>query len=188
MTQITHTLPLFSDIQPELIEDTLTQLLSDNNKAITEILSQTDAFTWDNLMQPLEDLDDRLHQFWSPISHLYGVANTSALRLAYQACLPKLSRYYSEIGQNHALFSAIAQLAESDEARSFNTSQQQIITHALRDFRLSGVDLNEEDKKTYIALTQDLSHLTTTYADNVLDATQAYQKHITDEKLLEGLL
>ena len=187
MTQITHTLPLFSDIQPELIEDTLTQLLSDNNKAITEILSQTDAFTWDNLMQPLEDLDDRLHQFWSPISHLYGVANTSALRLAYQACLPKLSRYYSEIGQNHALFSAIAQLAESDEARSFNTSQQQIITHALRDFRLSGVDLNEEDKKTYIALTQDLSHLTTTYADNVLDATQAYQKHITDEKLLEGL-
>ena len=84
-------LPKFSHIHINDIEKNLSEILQENTGSIQQLLKQTAEYTWDNLLQPIDDLDDRLHHFWSPINHMHSVVNTDALRKQYEQCLPKLS-------------------------------------------------------------------------------------------------
>jgi len=179
-------LPPFSAIKPEHVEPAIDQILADNRATIETLLSNDTTANWNTLMRPLEDLEDRLARAWSPVSHMNSVLNSDELREAYNACLPKLSQYATETGQNQQLFAAFKSLQKSSN-EPLNTAQQKAIDNALRDFRLSGVDLPEEKKQRYMAIKQELSVLTATFSENVLDATQAWKKLITDEKQLAGL-
>jgi oligopeptidase A len=180
-------LPPFRQIRPEHIEPAMDEILDSNRKQIESLLDATDHYTWDNLIAPLEELDDRLSRTWSPVSHMNSVLNSDELRQAYNACLPKLSQYATEQGQNVRLFQAYEQIANGPEYKTLNRAQRQAIDHALRDFRLSGVDLPEDKKQRYMEIKQELSSLTTKFSENVLDATQAWTKHVTDESTLAGL-
>lgn len=180
-------LPPFSAIRPEHVEPAIDQILADNRQCISELLDATDDYHWDNFVVTLEKLEDRLSRAWSPISHMNSVVNNDALREAYNACLPKLSQYATELGQNARLFSAFKQIAEGPEYALLNTAQRKAIDNALRDFRLSGVDLPEDKKTRYMEIQQELSSLTSTFSENVLDATQAWSKHLRDENALAGL-
>ncbi|HEC19361.1 MAG TPA: oligopeptidase A [Gammaproteobacteria bacterium] len=177
-------LPPFSAIQPEHVEPAIDRILADNRAAIERLLADNTTPTWATLMQPLEDLDDRLSRAWSPVSHMNSVVNSDALRDAYNACLPKLSQYATELGQNQKLFAAIQQVADDP---SLTPAQRKAIDNALRDFRLSGVDLPEDKQQRYMAIQQELSGLTAKFSENVLDATQAWSKLIEDEQALAGL-
>jgi oligopeptidase A len=177
-------LPPFRAIRPEHIEPTIDRILTDNRAAIEVLLDTTDDATWDNLVAPLEDLEDRLNRTWSPVSHMNSVINSDALRDAYNTCLPKLSQYATELGQNARLFAAFKAVAKDS---TLNSSQHKAIANALRDFHLSGVDLPTNKKTRYMAIQQELSGLTAKFSENVLDATQAWHKHITDEQGLAGL-
>ncbi|HKK16869.1 MAG TPA: oligopeptidase A [Gammaproteobacteria bacterium] len=179
-------LPAFSRIKPEHIEPAIDYLLADNRQQIRELLKQGN-YSWDNTLQPLEDLDDRLNRAWSPASHLHSVADNEALRKAYNNCLDKLSEYATDMGQNAELYHAWLAVTESAEYDSLSRVQRKIIEHALRDFRLSGIDLKEEDKKTFKQIQQKLSRLQTRFEENLLDATQVWKKHVTDKKILSGL-
>jgi len=132
-------------------------------------------------------VDDRLNRAWSPVSHLNAVMNSDALRDAYNGCLPLLSEYATEIGQNDALFAAYREIAGSSEFVHLEPAQQRIIKNALRDFRLSGVDLPPEKKERYKSIAQELSRLTSQFQDNVLDATQGWHRAVEDEALLKGI-
>jgi len=182
-----HPLPPFSLIKPEHVEPAIRQLLDESRKAIEARLEQGAPYTWDNLVEPLEDIDDRINRAWSPVGHLNAVVNSDALREAYNACLPILSEYATEVGQNDRLFQAYRALAEGAEFAALGQAQRKIIENALRDFRLSGVDLPEEKKQRFKAIAQELSKLGSQFQDNVLDATQGWSKHIEDESLLAGL-
>ncbi len=177
-------LPPFSAIKPEHVEPAIDQILADNRAAIKTLLADNPAPSWNTLMLPLENLEDRLARAWSPVSHMNSVLNSDALRDAYNACLPKLSQYATEIGQNQPLFSAFKTVAKDT---TLSVAQQKAIGNALRDFRLSGVDLPEDKKQRYMAIQQELSGLTATFSENVLDATQAWSKRVEDKKLLAGL-
>lgn len=142
------TFPNFQEIKAEEIESQLTNLLTDNRKQIGYLLENTSEFTWDNFVTLLEALDDKLHRFWSPISHLHSVMDNPALRAAHQKCLPLLSDYETELGQNEVLYHAYKSLAGSHHYRNFNHTQQKIIEDELRDFQLSGIALPENEKKT----------------------------------------
>ncbi len=184
-------LPPFSKIKPEHVEPAIDELLSRNRKLIKNLLDNiTDPtnINWDNFVQPIEEAEDHLNRAWSPVSHMNSVVNSDALRDAYNACLPKLSDYATEMGQNEDLFNAYNSLKNnSAEFNKLSTAQKKIIDNTLRDFKLSGFDLNNKKKKRFKEIQQQLSQLTTKFEENVLDATHAWTKHITDESQLSGL-
>ena len=180
-------LPLFSQIKPEHVEPAIDQLLAEARATVETHLQATKNYTWENLIEPLENADDKLGKAWSPVSHLNSVVNNDALRDAYNACLPKLSAYSTEMGQNEALFKAYHFIAESPEYSTLSVAQQKIISNALRDFKLSGIALDNEKKQRYKEISQELSKLASNYEENVLDATNAWSKLITNEADLAGL-
>lgn len=182
-----HTLPPFSHIKTEHIQPAIAELIERNRRVVNERLANPEPYTWANFVEPLEQVDDELAQAWSPVGHLNGVQNSDALRDAYNACLPLLSQYSTEMGQNQALFAAYQQLRDSAEFATLNRAQQTSIDHALRDFRMAGVDLPDADKQRYGSIKQRLSELTSQFGEHVLDATQAWSKHITDASELAGL-
>ena len=183
----TEGLPRFNSIQAKDIEPAIDTLLADNRKQVNSLLKSTKNYTWDNLLQPLEDLDDKLDRTWSPASHLHSVADNDELREAYNKCLPKLSDYSTEMGQNLDLFHAYEYIAAQDSFKSLSTAQQKIIENALRDFHLSGIDLDKEARDRYKTIQQKLSKLQTKFEENLLDATHAWKKLITDKNQLSGL-
>ena len=176
-------LPLFDLKKITDFPDRLSALLTENLQKIATILHENTAFTWDNLMRPLEDMEDALERFWSPLSHLHAVVNSQALRECYQACLPQLSAYETAIGHNQSLYTAVKSLDKS----SLDAAQCKIIEDAVRDFALSGVALSAEHKQRFEAISARLSDLCNQFENNVLDAVQAYQLHITDNARLKGL-
>jgi len=180
-------LPMFSKIKPEHVVPAIDQLLSEARSSVEQHLQATQHYTWKNLIEPLEDVDDKLSKAWSPVSHMNSVVNSDELRDAYNACLPKLSAYSTEMGQNEALFKAYRFIAESDEFATLDIAQQKIIRNALRDFKLSGIDLDAEKKQRYKDISQELSSLASNYEENLLDATNAWSKLIRDVDDLTGL-
>ena len=180
-------LPPFQHIKPEHVEPALETLIKLNREKLENLLKDNEDYSWDNLIEPLEDMDDRLGRMWSPVSHMNSVVNSDALRDAYNNCLPLLSEYSTEMGQNVELYQAYQAIKDSAEFNKLDEAQKKIINNALRDFHLSGIDLPAEKKKRFREIRQQLSKLTSKYEENVLDATQAWSKHITDEKQLSGL-
>ncbi len=180
-------LPEFSKIKAKQIEPALDELLAQGRKLTKTLLEENTQYSWDNLIHPLELMDNQLERMWSPVSHLNGVLNTTELRDAYTACLPKLSEYSTEIGQNKALFLALQQIQDNQEALNLDSAQQKSLEDSLKSFRLSGVDLAEDKKQRFAEISKELSTLTSKYSDNVLDATNAWSKEINDIKQLAGL-
>jgi oligopeptidase A len=183
-----YDLPPFSTIRAEHVQPAIEQILADNRAAIARLLeSQGSQPTWAGLVLAMDELNDRLGAAWSPVSHLNAVCNSSELREAYEACLPALSAYSTELGQNRALFEAFQALANGPEAAQFDIAQKTIIEHSLRDFRLSGIDLPPEQQQRYAEVQSKLSELGSRFSNQLLDATQAWTKQITDESRLAGL-
>ncbi|MDH4559624.1 oligopeptidase A [Pseudomonas sp. BN411] len=181
-------LPPYSAIRPEHVEPAVDQILADNRAAIAELLERQDGTpTWQGLVLALDELGERLGRAWSPVSHLNAVCNNAELRNAYEACLPKLSEYWTEMGQNRALFQAYEALAAGPEAAGFDVAQKTILDHALRDFRLSGIDLPADKQQRYGEIQMKLSELGSRFSNQLLDATQAWTKEVHDEAALAGL-
>jgi len=179
-------LPPFSQIQPEHVLPAVEQLVAEGRARIRQVLAEGN-FDYAHLVQALDQEDDRLGKAFGPAGHLNAVAQDEALRNAYNSCLPLLSEYGTEVGQNAALCAAYQALRDSEQWSTLSEAQQKDIDNTLRDFRLSGVDLPEEKKAQYMANSKRLSELTSKFSDNALDATQAWSKHITDENELDGL-
>ena len=179
-------LPPFSHIKPEHAEPALDAVLAENRAAIKQLQAQ-DAPTWDSLPGALEQLDNRLHRLFAPIGHLNAVMNSPQWRDAYNACLPKLSEFGSEVGQNQTLFASYQRLRDSAAFETLSTAQQQTIDNTLRDFRLSGVALEGEARDRYRAIQQRLSALSAKFGENVLDATQGWTLQFDDAEALTGL-
>ena len=180
-------LPPFKQILPEHVVPAIETLLSEGRALVDELLQQNNDYTWENLIQPLEEFDDRLSRVWSPVSHMNSVVNSDALRDVYNACLPLLSEYSTEMGQNQKLYQAYKYIFESDQFNQLDQAQQKTIKNAVRDFHLSGVDLAEDKKQRFKENSQKLSKLKTRFEENILDATQAWKKVITDRSALSGL-
>ena len=182
-----NTLPAFINIKPEHVEPALNQVLEQAKVTVNELLKTNEYPTWESLVMPMEELDASIDKVWSPVSHLNSVMNSDELRVAYNACLPKLSQFGTELGQNEELYGAYKRIAESAGFADLDIAQKKVINNALRDFRLSGVELSQQDRDTFKQISQKLTELTAKFEENLMDATHAWKKHITDETLLSGL-
>ena len=180
-------LPEFSKIRPEHVQPAMAQLIDESRDAIDVLLAAGGPCTWTSLVEPLEDIDDRINRAWSPVGHMNAVVNSDELREAYNACLPLLSAYATEVGQNDALYQAYKSLADGPEFEKLDIAQRKIIENALRDFRLSGVDLPQAGKERFKEIAQELSQLGSQFQDHVMDAAQGWTRHVDDEALLTGL-
>lgn len=182
-------LPNFSEISPEHVHPAIEHLIKTNEQNYQQLLESLDlnSISWDSLVAVTSEWDDVLGKAWSPVSHMNSVVNSDELRDAYNACLPLLSEYSTKLGQNKQLFDAYEALANSSQYHQLDSAQQEAIRHALRDFKLSGIDLPEDKKTRYSELKKQLSELTSKFSENVLDATNAWSKVITDVSELAGV-
>ena len=178
-------LPAFDRIAPSDVEPTIRDLLQRNRGEVATLESQPHP-TFANTVLPLEQLSHRLSRTWSPISHLNGVLNSDELRASYNACLPLLSNYWTDLAQSEPLFRAYTAIA-ANESGSLDAAQRRVIERALEDFRLAGVGLPAERKARYKAVVQELATLAAKFEENVLDAMNAWTRLVTDEKELAGI-
>jgi oligopeptidase A len=180
-------LPCFSRIDPHTIVSELEVLIKGNIVKLNEILEINREYNWENLVMPLTEMDDILGKFWSPIRHLHSVADNDDLRKAYNLCLELITNYSTDIMQNHELFLAYKNIADSKNYLELNHVQKKVIENSLREFRLSGVGLEQHAKDEFKKIVQELSSLQSKLEENVLDSTHDWTKHITDLALLNGL-
>ncbi|MEM7255484.1 MAG: M3 family metallopeptidase [Pseudomonadota bacterium] len=179
-------LPPFLSLDAEPAVAAVEQRIAEARDAVAAALSATTP-SWSEVVQPIELARERLSRTWSPIGHLHAVADSEAWRSVYKTCLPKLSEFHTEFGQNEDLYRAYQHIADGPEFATLSVAKQQVITNELREFRLAGVHLEDDAKSEFAALSKSLSELSAKFSENVLDATQSWTLHITDEARLKGL-
>jgi oligopeptidase A len=178
-------LPAFDRIDASHALPALESVLAENRARIAELTAESSP-TFASLVVPMEELSYRLSRVWSPIGHLNGVANSPAMREAYNACVPLLTAYASELGQNAALQAAYLGIHERERAL-LDPPQIKLLENALRDFRLAGVNLPAAEQARFRDVMQRLAQLGTKFSENVLDAARAYSRRVNDAAELEGL-
>lgn len=181
-----HSLPAFDKIQLKHIKPALDSVLSQNRIKLKHLLAQK-TFNWHTLMTPLSEMENRLHEMWSPVSHLNSVMNSTKLRKIYELCLQEITLYETELDHNIQLFRAVKSIKQSLGFKKLHPHKQRVINNCLRDFKLSGVTLPEEKKKEFMALEQRLAELSNQFSNNILDATHAWHAHITKKNELSGI-
>jgi oligopeptidase A len=180
-----ESLPAFGRIEAKHARPALEKVLADNRRRLAELTAQPGP-TFASLVIPVEELSYRLSRVWSPIGHLNAVANSADMREAYNECVPLLTAYSSELGQNAGLQAAYAHVLQH-EGSALDPAQRKVVENALRDFRLAGVDLGPEEKSRYREVAQRLAQLATKFSENVLDAARAYTRSVTNGSELAGL-
>lgn len=179
-------LPIFSAIEASTIKPAIENAIALCKKEIDEVVASQD-YSYANVVQRLEESDDRLSKIFSPVSHMNSVVSSDELREAHDACLPLLSEYGTWVGQHEGLYNAYVTLQSSDEYVGLSEQQKKVVDNAVRDFTLSGVALPEEQKKRFAEIQAKLSELSSAFSNNVMDATMGWTKHITDENELAGM-
>jgi oligopeptidase A len=173
-------LPRFSEVLPEHVNPAIDALIA-SAKAVVAAVSQTESATWASVVEPLQDANEQLGRAWGAVMHLNAVISSPALRDAHNEAQPKVTQFYTELGLNRALFERYKAIAEHSSALS--DEQRALLKHELRDFRLSGVELEGAARDRYAAIQEALAALQTKFEDNVLDATNAYVLDVTVDAL-----
>ncbi|MFA6232283.1 MAG: M3 family metallopeptidase [Rhodanobacter sp.] len=179
-------LPHFDRIQPDHVSPAIDQLLAEA-RAVVALAETRAPVTWESFVAPMTEACERLWRAWGQVTHLQSVVNTPELRAAYNANLPKLTRFGSEMGQNAVLFAQYRRLAMTPEHAQASVARRKIVDNALRDFRLNGAELSQAQKERYSELRTELSALSARFAENVLDATDGYALYVEDAKQLSGV-
>jgi oligopeptidase A len=180
-------LPRFAEVKPEHVTPAVEQLLRENRELVAKLLASPEIPAWDNFMQPLDDANERLSRAWGQVGHLNAVMNSPELREVYNANLSLVTQYFAELGQNLGLFNKVKAIRNSKEYESLSAARKKIIENELRDFRLGGAELPDEQKARFLAIQEELSSLSSKFSDNLLDATNAWTLLIEDESELAGI-
>lgn len=180
-------LPAFAEIKTEHVLPALDAILAESQEMITTLESTAEDATWDNFAAKLETLDVKLDNIWSTVSHLNSVMDSAELRDAYQAGQEKLTTFHTALAQNLALYQGYKNIAARTDFSTLNEAQQKIVTNTVRDFKLSGAELDDKGKAQYADIVQKLSKQQTQFEQNLLDATQGWHLLVKDIKELSGL-
>jgi oligopeptidase A len=180
-------LPHFADIRPEHVTPAVDQLLGEGRAVLARVTDAHVPDTWDAFVVPLEDANERLSRAWGQVAHLHAVLDSPALRECYNANLPKLTQYWTELGHNTGLFEKYRRLREAPAYAALPPPRRKQINDALRDFRLGGAELQPEHKARFAAIQEELAQLGAKFSENVLDATNAFTLVVEDPARLTGL-
>ena len=180
-------LPRFDLVQPEHVKPAIESLLSSGRELIVRLTDDSTPATWNDFAGALALGHEPFGRAWGIVGHLHSVNDVPAWREAYNEMLPEVSRFYAELGQNLKLFEKYKALRDSAEYATLSVEQKKVVDNEVRDFRLSGAELPEDQKPRFQAIMEELSQLSAKFAENLLDATNAFAEIVTDEALLAGL-
>ena len=180
-------LPRFDTVQPEHVKSAIESLLTAGRELIERLTADTTPATWKDFAGALSDGLAPFGRAWGIVGHLHSVNDIPAWREAYNEMLPEVSRFYAELGQNLKLFEKYKALRDSAEYATLSVEQKKVVNNEVRDFRLSGAELPDDQKPRFQAIMEELSQLSAKFAENLLDATNAFSEVVTDEALLAGL-
>ncbi len=180
-------LPRFDTVRPEHVKPAIESLLADGRALIERLTADTTPATWQDFAGALSDGLEPLGRAWGIVGHLHSVNDIPAWREAYNEMLPEVSRFYAELGQNLKLFEKYKAIRQNEAFFALTVEQKKIVDNEIRDFRLSGAELPEDQKPRFQAIMEELSQLSAKFAENLLDATNAFAEIVTDEALLAGL-
>ena len=180
-------LPAFSQIRSEHVLPAVQALLADYRDGVAAITAAQTPRDFDAVMLAQERLEQRLTRAWAPVAHLHAVVDAEPLRAAYGEALEAITAFQMELGQNRGLYAAVRAVAERDDFNTLPAAPRAAVSHALRDFQLSGVALEEPARTRFRDIGVELSALGTAFEEAVLDATEDWSEHITDERDLAGL-
>ena len=180
-------LPRFDAFKPQYVAPAIDALLAECRATVERLIAAETPISWDGFVQPLIDANERLGRAWGQVGHLNAVVNSPELRDAYNAALPKVTQYWTELGQNQALFERYRAFSKMPEFDALAPARRRIIENELRDFRLGGAELPPERKARYSAVRERLAEIASRFSDNLLDATDAYAHIETDRARLAGI-
>lgn len=179
-------LPRFDEIEPAHVQPAIDALVAEADAALA-LAGRAQPVTWDSVVAPLEDATQRLGRAWNQVGHLNAVVNTPVMREAYNAALPKVTGFFSALGQDQALFAAYQALSDQADALGLDALQRRVLEHALRDFRLGGAALDDDARARFSEIQQALAKLSSEFSEHVLDATDAFAVYVEDLAELDGL-
>src|SRR5689334_3751979 len=177
-------LPRFSELKPEHVAPAVDTLLAQGRETVERVLAA--PVSWESFVVPLEDANERIGRAWGQVAHLHAVLDSPELREAYNANLPKLTQYWTELGQNQRLFEKYKALAASPDYVTLSAARRRIVDNALRDFRLGGAELPPEQKARYAEIQEELARLGSRFSENLLDATKAFSI-VVDAQRIGGI-
>ena len=177
----------YSEVKPAHIAPAIEYLLKHAQDAVDVAVNPNTPSNWDALAEPLEDATESLGRSWGVISHLNSVADTPELRVAYGEMLPKVTAFFSSLGQNLDLYKKFKELSKAPDFAKLSTAQKKVIENSLRDFRLGGAELSDEDKPRFSQIQDEQATLGKAFSDHVLDATDGFTHLVTDKADLVGL-
>ena len=174
------TLPRFSEVLPEHISPAMTQLLAHAEQAMAQVTADTFPADWLSISKMLDTATEQLGRAWGMVGHLQGVADTPELRAAYNAELPRITDFFTRLGANEALYAKYKAIQSS----SLNAEQARAHTLALRNFVLSGAELQGQAKERFAAIQERLAEISQLFSEHVLDATDAWSLLAAAEDVL----
>ena len=177
----------YDQVKPEQIAPAIEYLLNTCEQAVTAAVSSSTPATWHDLVEPLEDATEQLGRSWGVVSHLNAVADTPELRAAYGAMLPKVTAFFASLGQNLELYKRYKELRASPEFSTLSPEQQKVIDNSLRDFRLGGAELPDDQKPRFAQIQDEQATLAKAFSDHVLDATDSFVHVVSKYEDLAGL-
>ena len=181
------TLVNYAAIKPEHIAHAIEQLLATARVAVTAAANAELAVSWDAIVTPLDDASEPLWRAWSVVGHLNSVVNTPELRDAYNAMLAKITEFSTWVGLHVGLYSQYQRIHQCPNFENWSPARKRVIELALRDFKLSGVELQGEARTRYAEVSDQQSQVSQKFSENVLDATDAWSLVIEDRKRLDGV-
>ena len=177
----------YTEVKPEHIAPAIEYLLKQAQDAVDVAVNPSTPSTWDALAEPLEDATEFFGRSWGVTSHLNSVADTPELRAAYGEMLPKVTAFFSSLGQNLELYKKFKELSKAPDFSKLSAAQKKVIENSLRDFRLGGAELSDADKPRFSQIQDEQATLGKAFSDHVLDATDGFVHLITDKADLVGL-
>ena len=180
-------LPRFAEFKPEFVTPAIDQLLADCRAAVARAEAADTPAEWDAFVAPLDDANEKLGRAWGQVSHLHSVMDSPELREVYNACLPKITIFYAEMGQNEALFAKFKALKARPDYSALSDPRKKIVDNELRDFRLGGAELPDDKKARFMQVQEELAQLSAKFEENLLDATNDFSLYIDDAAKLGGL-
>lgn len=179
-------LPNYDQIKAEHVAPAIKHMLTLINEKFSALEASCTP-SWSELLEPLEEISLIFQRIWSPVVHLNSVKNSEDLRKAYESVQSEVIATALKMSQSEKIYQTLKELKEAPEWTQLNNAQQRIIDARLTDAQLSGIALQGEQKETFNALTQELSQLSTKFANNVLDSTKSYQLTLNDKSEVKGL-
>lgn len=182
-----QSLPLFDQIKPDHISPAIESILKEANTLIESLKKKSATASWENFVEPIEIISEKISRAWGQIEHLNAVVNSDNLRKAYNDNLIKLTEFYTNLSQDESLYNKYQSLKDSEAFKSLTSSQKRIIDNVLREFKLGGAELNETDKKRFKAIQEKLAKLSTQFEENILDATNEFSIFVDNPDDLRGI-